>query len=149
MCTSPLCHARRAGMVTPLMSDVPTREGLLTDLQDSSARVRQRAALTLVTTPHVTLEDALVTAVVRERDPFVRDTLTRALVACSDAVVPRLVALLSNPVAEVRQHAAHVLGKRADGGATDALLQAVSDKNSVVACKAVFALGRIREPRSI
>src|SRR3954470_24869107 len=104
MCTAPLCHARRAGMVTPFMSDVPTREGLLADLQDSWALVRQRAALTLVTTPDVTLEDVLVTAVVRERDPFVRDTLTRALVACSDGVVPRLIALLADPVADVRQH---------------------------------------------
>ena len=136
-------------MVTALMSDVPTRERLLADLQDSSALVRQRAALALVTTPNVTLEDVLVTAVVNELDPFVRDTLTRALVACSDGVVPGLIALLSDPVADVRQHAAHVLGKRADRGATDALLQAVGDEDPVVACKAVFALGRIREPRSI
>jgi HEAT repeat protein len=52
-------------------------------------------------------------------------------------------------IAGVREHVAHVLGKRADPGATDALVQAVTDESAVVAYKAVFALGRIRDPRSL
>jgi HEAT repeat protein len=131
------------------VSNRPTRDGLLADLQDPSAQVRQRAALTLSTTPDATLENEIVRAVVRERDPLVRDTLTRALAECSDGVVPRLIDLLDDADAEVRQHAAHVLGKRADPGATEALSKAAADVDSAVAYKAVFALGRIRNPRSI
>ena len=131
------------------MSNPSARDGLLADLRDQSPLVRQRAALTLSTTPDATVEDELVTAVVSERDPLVRDTLTRALVACSDRIVPRLVALLDNADAAVRQHAAHVLGKRGDHSAMDALLRAAGDVDSAVAYKAVFALGRIRNPRSI
>jgi HEAT repeat protein len=105
--------------------------------------------LELSTTRDATLEETLVDAVVVERDPLVRDTLTRAIVECTDGVVPRLVTLLASPDASVRQHAAHVLGKRADLSAADALSQAVTDEDPVVAYKAVFALGRIRDPRSI
>ena len=66
-------------MVNPPMSDAQTRDRLVADLTDASARVRQRAALALSTMPDVTIEDALVNAAVRERDAFVRDTLTHAL----------------------------------------------------------------------
>jgi HEAT repeat protein len=131
------------------MSNDRARAALLADLRNPASRVRQRAALTLRTAPDVALEEALVNGVVCEPDPFVRDTLTAALVVCSDAVVPRLVARLGDPDADVRQHAAHVLGKRADAGATDALLRAAADEHPVVVSKAVFALGRIRDPRSI
>jgi len=42
-----------------------------------------------------------------------------------------------------------VLGKRADAGAVNALLRTLADEDSVVVYKVVFALGRIRDPRSI
>jgi HEAT repeat protein len=79
------------------MSNAPTPGSLLADLQHPSPLVRQQAALTLSVTPDLTLEEALVSTVVRERDPFVRDTMTRALVRCSDRVIAPLVALLGHP----------------------------------------------------
>lgn len=76
-----------------------------------------------------TREDALVNAVVRERDPLVRATLTGALVACSDRASrrsstpsgarcvrsvrgqrrPALVAAVANGPAEQRRQIAYVL----------------------------------------
>jgi HEAT repeat protein len=129
--------------------NMPGRESLLAGLRDPSSHVRCRAALELGTLRDPTLEDALLDAFVAERDPFVRDTLTRALAGCSETIVPRLITLLAHGDAGVRQHAAHVLGKRADAGAADALMHAVADPDPLVAYKAVFALGRIRDRRSI
>jgi HEAT repeat protein len=111
--------------------------------------IRNRAALDLGRLADIRGVDALVRALTSEADPFVRETLTWALVRVGEVVVAPLMELLADPDPRARHAAAHVLSKIGDGRAVDALMAALRDGDEAVVAKAAFALGQIRDPRSV
>jgi len=119
------------------------------ELGDKSHNVRGRAALALGTSANARAADALIRALRVERDPFVRENITWALVRVGGGVVPRLIDLLRDADASVRHHASHVLGKFADPSAVGALIEALADTDAAVVAKTALALGRIGDARAI
>jgi len=126
-----------------------TGESELDRLQHADANVRLRAALDLVAAADERALEPLMGALCRERDVFVRETVTRALVGLGDAPVEPLIRLLSDPDPQVRHNAAHTLGKIGSARAADALVERLRDDSLMVVSKSALALGQIRDPRAI
>jgi len=126
-----------------------TGQPQLERLQHADANVRLRAALDLVAAADERALEPLVGALCRERDVFVRETVTRALVGLGDAPVEPLIRLLSDPDPQVRHNAAHTLGKIGSARAADALVERLRDDSLMVVSKSALALGQIRDPRAI
>jgi HEAT repeat protein len=121
------------------------RLGLLTDgdvtaaLDDSDAPVRRRAATLAARRPGVDL-----LAVLDDRDPSVAEVAAWACgerEAVADAVVARLVALVTDPSGDalVKEAAVAALGAIGDERGLDAILAATEDKPAIRR-RAVLAL---------
>jgi HEAT repeat protein len=118
-------------------------------LQHPDHNVRNRAALALRTLGDAGAVDALIRALCTEPDPFVRETITSALVGVGDAALAPLIHLLGDASPAVRHHAAHTLSKIGDARAVDALVGTLQDHDVTVVSKAAFALGQIGDARAI
>lgn len=121
----------------------------LDGLQHADANVRLRAALDLVAAADERALEPLMAALCRERDVFVRETVTRALVGLGDAPVAPLIRLLADPDPQVRHNATHTLGKIGGARAVDPLVEKLRDDSLMVVSKSALALGQIRDPRAI
>lgn len=104
-------------------------------------QVRLRAALWLGTSADANVAAELVALLVSEPDPFVRETLTWAVVRHSDATVPHLVAGLDGADPS-RAHVLHALSKIQDPDVLAHVLPLVDDPHPDVAAKAWWVLGR-------
>ncbi|SOD62796.1 transcriptional regulator [Streptomyces zhaozhouensis] len=142
--TELLTRLRRIGAAGPAgWDDVLRTVALLQALRSPSAGRRQRAALSSVETVPA---EALVEAVLRERDPHVAGALRWALARSGGAGLAALGEALRSPAAEVRERAvralAEVAGEGSAGEEADALLRrALADDAPVVRRHAALALG--------
>lgn len=118
-------------------------------LRHADRNVRGRAALDLGARGDVRAGEALIRALCTERDPFVLENVTWALVRVGDAVVPPLIHLLRDTSPSVRHHAAHALSKMRDPRGVDALIATLHDHDATVLAKAAFALGQLGDARAI
>lgn len=113
----------------------------LRDALSPDPQVRMRAALRLGTLADPTVAAELVALLVSEPDPFVRETLTWAVVRLSDVTVPHLVAALGGEDPS-RAHVLHALSKIQDPEVPEHVLPLVDDPHPEVAAKAWWVLGR-------
>ena len=130
-----------------MMTDTIT--SLIEELRHPDKNVRGKAALSLGKLGDTALLDTLLNALSTEPDLFVREDLTWALVRIGGEALEPLIDLLYNTNAAVRHHAAHVLGKIADGRAVEALMRALQDTDAAVVSKAAFGLRQIGDERAI
>lgn len=84
-----------------------------------------------------------------ETDVLLREDLTFVLVSLGVITLPPLIALLRDPDASVRHHAAHVLGKIGASEAVDPLIACLDDPDLTVINKAALALGQIGDPKAL
>lgn len=119
---------------TPLQKAL--RGALSPDVQ-----VRLRAALRLGTLADASAAAELVALLVSEPDPYVRETLTWAVVRQPEAAVPHLVAALGGE-APSRVQVLHALSKIQDPATVEHVLPLVDDPHPDVAAKAWWVLGR-------
>ena len=124
-------------------------EAHIGELRNSDRNVRGRAALDLGARSDARAGDALIRSLCVERDPFVRENITWALVRLGDAAVTPLIQLLRDADPQIRHHAAHVLGKMRDPRALDAMIDVLRDDDATVVAKAAFGLGQLGDPRAI
>lgn len=104
-------------------------------------QVRLRAALRLGTLADPAVAADLVALLVSEPDPFVRETLTWAVVRQAEAAVPQLVAALAGEDPS-RVRVLHALSKIPDPAVVEHVLPLVDDPHPEVAAKAWWVLGR-------
>ncbi len=114
---------------------------LIGQLDHTDRNIRARAAVDLGTLGDTSVTAVLVQALVRERELFVREYITWALVRMGDTAVASLVLLLSDPDSRVRHCAVHALSKIGDPRAIGALIAALHDDDLSVVTKAAYALG--------
>lgn len=119
---------------------------VLLDADDSM--MRQRAAQTLGYIGDARAVRPLLAAF-KDKDRFVRQIATDALVKISTPAVEPLIAALMNDDPETRWRAARALGKIGDTRALEPLLAAINDKDKEVRVFAVEALGRFGDDRTI
>ncbi|MEU8271059.1 MerR family transcriptional regulator [Sphaerisporangium sp. NPDC049002] len=113
--TELLTRLRRIGAAKPAgWEDVLQTVALLQALGSKSAGKRQRAALSSVEEVPVPAE-ALVEAVLSEKDPNVAGALRWALAQSGDAGLALLAEGLGSPVAEVRKRAVQSIAEIPDG----------------------------------
>lgn len=122
------------------MTETPLQEALRAALSPDH-QVRQRGALRLGTLADATVAGELVALLVSEQDPFVRETLTWAVVAQSDATLPHLIDALEGQEPS-RAQVLHALSKIQDRSAVEHVLPLVDDPHPGVAAKAWWVLGR-------
>src|SRR5262245_32841528 len=120
-------HVERIPDLLPLLETLGVRlnngqPGPVDLLQHADRNVRLRTALDLVIHSDAAALDALMLALCRERDVFVRETVTRALVSLGDRPVGPLLELLAHADPHVRHNAAHTLGKIGNVRAVDRLI---------------------------
>ncbi|MFG1879825.1 HEAT repeat domain-containing protein [Sphaerisporangium sp. NPDC049003] len=139
--TELLTRLRRIGAAKPAgWEDVLQTVALLQALGSKSAGKRQRAALSSVEEVPVPAE-ALVEAVLSEKDPNVAGALRWALAQSGDAGLALLAEGLGSPVAEVRKRAVQSIAEIPDGEATALLRDALANPDVVVRRYAALALG--------
>jgi HEAT repeat protein len=98
----------------------------LQDLEDSSASVRLRAALTVGTAPHPRFVGKLVERCAVEPEFYVREMLTWALTRHpASMTVPELLGELRSERAQARSQALHTLSKIGDRQAWPAITRAL------------------------
>lgn len=113
---------------------------LLQALGSKSADARQRAALSSAGEVPVPVE-ALVEAVLNERDPVVAGTLRWALARSGDGGPALLAEGLTSPVAAVRVRAVQSLAEMPGDEAAAQLRDALANRDAVVRGYAALALG--------
>lgn len=124
--------------------ETPLQEALRAALSPD-VQVRQRGALRLGTLAHEGVAGELVALLVSEQDPFVRETLTWAVVRQSPATVPHLLSALAGGEAS-RAQVLHALSKIQEPGSVEHVLPLVHDPHPQVAAKAWWVLGRTAVP---
>ncbi|MFI2780618.1 HEAT repeat domain-containing protein [Streptomyces sp. ALB3] len=139
--TELLTRLRRIGAAEPAdWEEVLRTTSLLQALGSQSAGRRQRAALSSVEEVPVPVE-ALVEAVLSEKDPHVAGALRWALAHSGDGGAALLAEGLGSPAAEVRKRAVQCLAEIPDGEATALLRDALTHPDAVVRRYAALALG--------
>lgn len=128
-------------------TETPAQEALRGALS-ADPQVRLRAALRLGTLADASVAAELVALLVSEPDPFVRETLTWAIVRQPEASVPHLVAALEGDDPS-RAHVLHALSKIQDPDVHEHVLPLVDDPHPEVAAKAWWVLGRTRHAGSV
>lgn len=123
-----------------MTTETPLQEALRAALSPD-AQVRQRGALLLGTLADESVAGELVALLVSEQDPFVRETLTWAVVAQAPATVPHLLAAIEGEDPS-RAQVLHALSKIRDPTAVDRVVPLVDDPHPSVAVKAWWVLGR-------
>ncbi|QFG69928.1 HEAT repeat domain-containing protein [Ornithinimicrobium pratense] len=108
---------------------------------------RQWGALRLGTLADASVAGDLVALLVSESDPFVRETLTWAVVRQAPATVPHLLAALAGQD-ESRGQVLHALAKIQDPQSVQHALPLVHDPHPVVAAKAWWMVGRTAVPET-
>ncbi len=79
-----------------------------------------------------------------------RDVAALMLWPCGEAGVPKLIALLRDPDADVRWRAAYALGEIAHPSAAGPLIEALSSENNAKARRdMIWALGMIGDPKAV
>ncbi|WP_328334777.1 MULTISPECIES: HEAT repeat domain-containing protein [unclassified Streptomyces] len=112
--------------------------------------MRNAAALEIGKQREIGCGNSLVEALWREPDFFVRETMTWAVTRLEEATRPAVLAAITvDQSSEVRVQALHVVSKFANPETADAVLPHIKDPDELVARKARWALGRIREPRAV
>jgi DNA-binding transcriptional MerR regulator len=141
--TELLTRLRRIGAAEPAgWEDVLQVVAVLQALGSKSATARQRAALSSVDEVPVPVE-ALVDAVLSERDPHVAGALRWALARSGDGGTGTalLARGLASPVATVRERAVRTLAAMPGDGAAARLRDALAHPDGVVRGRAALALG--------
>ncbi|MFF8592319.1 MerR family transcriptional regulator [Streptomyces sp. NPDC015220] len=139
--TALLTRLRRIDAADPAgWEDVLRVVALLRALESGSAGARQRAALSSVDGVAAPVE-ALVEAVLSERDPIVAGALQWALARLGDRGPKLLAEGLGSPVAAVRERAVRALAEIPGGEAAARLGDALADPDVVVRGYAALALG--------
>lgn len=123
-----------------MSSETPLQEALRAALSPDLL-VRQRGALRLGTLADGSVAGELVALLVSEADPFVRETLTWAVVRQAPATVPHLLAALAGED-ESRAQVLHALSKIQDPQSVQHALPLVHDPHPLVAAKAWWMVGR-------
>lgn len=127
-----------------MTTETPLQEALRAALSPDH-QVRQRGALRLGTLADESVADDLVALLVSEQDPFVRETLTWAVVAQAPATVPHLLTALQGQDPS-RASVLHALSKIQDPAAVEHVLPLTDDPHPTVAAKAWWVLGRTGHP---
>ncbi|GAA3411473.1 HEAT repeat domain-containing protein [Streptosporangium vulgare] len=139
--TELLTRLRRINAADPAgWEDVLQIVALLQALGSKSAGKRQRAALSSAEEVPVPVE-ALVEAVLSEKDPHVAGALRWALARSGESGLALLAEGLGSPVAEVRKRAVQSIAEIPDGEATALLRDALASPDIVVRGYAALALG--------
>lgn len=123
-----------------MTTESPLQEALRAALSPDH-QVRQRGALRLGTLADESVAAELVALLVSEQDPFVRETLTWAVVAQSESTLPHLLDALDGTEPS-RAQVLHALSKIQDLSAVEHVLPLVDDPHPAVAAKAWWVLGR-------
>lgn len=129
------------------MSQIP--QALINQLNHHDHNIRKDAVLALINIEDPAKLPLLIQALRSERDPLVREDITYAIARMGAAVVPDLVALLKDDRSDVRNQAAHVLGKLRQRSAVEPLVMALYDPDSAVVAKAAFALYQIGDAAAV
>lgn len=129
-----------------MTTETPVQEALRAALSPDR-QVRQRGALRLGTLADASVAAEMVSLLVSEQDPFVRETLTWAVVAQPEAAMPHLLAALEGEDPS-RAQVLHALSKIGDPSALGHVLPLVDDPDPAVAAKAWWVLGRTGEASS-
>jgi HEAT repeat protein len=116
---------------------------LIEQLRRPDANERLSAATALGEARETRALPALLQAMRGEPDLYVRETITWALVRLGELAIQPLVDALRHEHAQVRQDAAHALGKIGDSRALNALISILADNEVRVVIKSVQALGQI------
>lgn len=127
-----------------MSTQTPLQEALRAALSPDP-QVRLRGALRLGTLADESVAGDMVALLVSEQDPFVRETLTWAVVAQAPAAVPHLVAALEGQDPS-RAQVLHALSKIQDPASVDHVLPLVDDPHPEVAAKAWWMIGRTAAP---
>ncbi|MEV7086347.1 HEAT repeat domain-containing protein [Streptomyces sp. NPDC093085] len=139
--TELLTRLRRIDAAEPAdWSDVLRTVALLRALGSESAGTRQRAALSAAEGAPGPVE-ALVEAVLGERDPHVAGALRWALARAGERALPLLAEGLGASEAEARKRAVHAVAEFPDAAATALLREALDGPDPVVRGYAALALG--------
>jgi elongation factor Ts len=115
-------------------------------LGDPEPAVRLRAAAELGRRRAVDAAPALVERLGLERDFFIRETLTWAILRIGDNALPYLHQALWSPRWLARRQAAHVISKRGRQEDGALLLPLIMDEVDAVASRAYAAAGQIHDP---
>ena len=127
-----------------MSTETPLQEALRAALSPDH-QVRLRGALRLGTLADESVAGDMVALLVSEQDPFVRETLTWAVVAQAPATVPHLVAALQGQDRS-RAQVLHALSKIQDPASVEHVLPLVDDPHPQVAAKAWWMIGRTAAP---
>lgn len=127
-----------------MSTETPLQEALRAALSPD-LMVRQRGALALGTLADDSVAGELVALLVSEADPFVRETLTWAVVRRAPATVPHLLAALAGED-DSRAQVLHALSKIQDPQSVQHALPLVHDPHPLVAAKAWWMVGRTAVP---
>lgn len=122
-----------------------TLQTLIQNLTHPDRSQRGQAALSLGALRDERVLEALLAALTVESDLFVREDITWALVRQGEAALAPLLSMLNHERADLRHHAAHVLGKIGDRSAAPALIAAVThDPAPAVIQKTAFTLSQMK-----
>lgn len=110
-------------------------------------QTRMRAAILLGTIADASVAEELVNLLVAEPDPFVRETVTWAVVQNGEASVPHLHAALAGD-SPSRAWVLHALSKIQHPSTPELVLPLVDDPLPQVAAKAWWVLGRMAVPEA-
>ena len=126
-----------------------TTTDLITQLSHPDGSLRREAALRLGATHDPAAGDALIERLRVEENSRVREDLTWAAVQHSEALMPRLLTMLSDPDPHARRIGAHVLSKVGDPARLPELLPLVDDADASVAIKAYRAVANTGRPEAL
>lgn len=129
-----------------MTGETPLQEALRAALSPDH-QVRLHGALRLGTLADGSVGRELVALLVSEQDPYVRETLTWAVVAQANSTLPHLLEALEGQDAS-RAQVLHALSKIQDPVAVEHVLRLVDDPHPEVAGKAWWVLGRTGDAAS-
>jgi len=144
------CVARTGARLLGRMEHERATEGLLVALRDTSAQVREMAALGLgVAEPEAAIEP-LIEVLSGDPGPRVR---VMAAWALGELENPEAIESLSRALTDgpppLRRAAASALGEVEHADAVPALVRALNDPDSVVRTQAAWALGEIEDHAAV
>lgn len=123
---------------------------LIHQLSNPDRTLRSEAIFALDAYPAADLVTIFMDALQTEEDFFVREDIIWSLARLGKRVVNPLIGLLKSPKAELRQHAAHALGKIADSAALEPLVETMlQDENPAVVARVIGSLGQLRNPEAV